>query len=57
VCSCFSVTEATIRAAIAEMGLTSAAEIGAVLRAGTNCGSCVPELKKILASGVLAEAS
>jgi assimilatory nitrate reductase catalytic subunit len=57
VCSCFSVTESTIRAAIAERGLSTAAEIGAVLRAGTNCGSCVPELKKILASGVLAEAS
>ena len=48
VCSCFSVTEATIRAAIAEKGLTSPAEIGAALKAGTNCGSCIPELKKLL---------
>jgi assimilatory nitrate reductase catalytic subunit len=24
------------------------AEIGTVLRAGTNCGSCIPELKAIL---------
>jgi NAD(P)H-nitrite reductase large subunit len=29
-------------------GLTSLAEIGSVLRASTNCGSCLPELKKIL---------
>jgi len=42
------VTEAAIRTAIAEKGLTSAAEIGAALKAGTNCGSCVPELKKLL---------
>jgi assimilatory nitrate reductase catalytic subunit len=57
VCSCFSVTEATVRAVIAEKGLSNAAEIGAVLKAGTNCGSCVPELKKILASNTLAEVS
>ncbi|MGB6509151.1 MAG: (2Fe-2S)-binding protein [Xanthobacteraceae bacterium] len=31
------------------------AEIGAALRAGTNCGSCIPELKAILNS-VQAEA-
>lgn len=28
--------------------VTSLAEIGRVSRAGTNCGSCVPELKKVL---------
>ena len=28
--------------------LTTVAEIGAALRAGTNCGSCIPELKAIL---------
>jgi assimilatory nitrate reductase catalytic subunit len=28
--------------------LTSVAEIGAALRAGTNCGSCLPELATIL---------
>jgi assimilatory nitrate reductase catalytic subunit len=26
------------------------AEIGAALRAGTNCGSCIPELKQLLAA-------
>ena len=49
VCSCFSVSEASIRAAIRKDGLTTPAGIGAVLKAGTNCGSCIPELKKLLA--------
>ena len=48
VCSCFSVSEERIAAAIREDGLTSAAQIGARLKAGTNCGSCIPELKKLL---------
>ncbi|WP_026608031.1 nitrate reductase [Methylocapsa acidiphila] len=48
VCSCFSVGESAIRAAIRAGKFISAAEIGAALRAGTNCGSCVPELKKLL---------
>ena len=48
VCSCFSVSEDSIRAAIQADGLTSAAQIGARLKAGTNCGSCIPELKKLL---------
>jgi len=29
-------------------GLGSAEDIGAVLKAGANCGSCVPELKRLL---------
>jgi assimilatory nitrate reductase catalytic subunit len=49
VCSCFSVSEAAIRAAMRKDGLTTPAGIGAVLKAGTNCGSCIPELKKLLA--------
>ncbi len=49
ICSCFGVTEAEIRTAIAEKGLTTAAQIGHHLQAGTNCGSCIPELKKLLA--------
>ena len=30
-------------------GAHSAAEIGARLKAGTNCGSCIPELKRLIA--------
>jgi assimilatory nitrate reductase catalytic subunit len=48
VCSCFSVSQDTILAAIQADGLTSAAQIGSRLKAGTNCGSCIPELKKLL---------
>jgi assimilatory nitrate reductase catalytic subunit len=53
VCSCMSVSEASIRKAIREHGLTSTAEIGALLGAGTHCGSCLPELKKMLAFNVI----
>jgi assimilatory nitrate reductase catalytic subunit len=48
VCSCFTVGEKTICAAIKEQKLTTAEQIGAYLKAGTNCGSCVPELKELL---------
>lgn len=49
VCACFGVGLASIRAAIAPGGATTPEAIGAALRAGTNCGSCVPELRRILA--------
>ena len=48
VCACFGVGRTTILAAIAA-GARSAAEIGVQLKAGTNCGSCVPELKRLVA--------
>nr|WP_233859893.1 nitrate reductase [Paraburkholderia sp. HD33-4] len=48
VCSCFGVGRTTICMAIREQGLKTAAEITACLKAGSNCGSCVPELKKLL---------
>jgi assimilatory nitrate reductase catalytic subunit len=48
VCACFAVGRTTIMEAIEAAKLTSAAEIGAALRAGTNCGSCLPELAAIL---------
>ncbi len=48
VCSCFSVSQESILAAIQADGLTTPAQIGARLKAGTNCGSCIPELKKLL---------
>ena len=40
----------TLHETITSKRLTSVAEIGVALRAGTNCGSCIPELKAILAS-------
>ena len=48
VCACFGVGRATICDAIAAGSHTSA-EIGARLKAGTNCGSCIPELKRLIA--------
>ena len=50
VCACFSVGQKTIEKAIKEQGLTSAADVGACLKAGTNCGSCIPELKQLIVS-------
>ena len=48
VCSCFGVGRNTICAAIRKQGLTTPQQIGQKLKAGTNCGSCIPELKTIL---------
>jgi assimilatory nitrate reductase catalytic subunit len=49
VCACFSVGLATIRDAIQSGAATNVETIGQALRAGTNCGSCLPELKRIVA--------
>jgi assimilatory nitrate reductase catalytic subunit len=49
VCACFGVGRTTICGAIGN-GARTAAEIGAKLKAGTNCGSCIPELKPLTAS-------
>src|SRR5262245_28381687 len=48
VCACFAVGLAGIEKAVAS-GAATVEKIGKLLRAGTNCGSCVPELKKIVA--------
>lgn len=48
VCACFNVGENTIRDAIKKHNLKSVDGIGKCLNAGTNCGSCVPELKQLL---------
>ncbi|MGC2122235.1 MAG: molybdopterin-dependent oxidoreductase [Xanthobacteraceae bacterium] len=49
ICACFGVGLAAIRDALANGGAVSVADIGRMLRAGTNCGSCVPELRGIIA--------
>jgi assimilatory nitrate reductase catalytic subunit len=54
VCACFGVGRNTICDAIAA-GAHSAAEIGARLKAGTNCGSCIPELKRLIAQNATAK--
>jgi assimilatory nitrate reductase catalytic subunit len=54
VCACFGVGRTTICDAIAG-GARSAADIGAQLKAGTNCGSCIPELKRLIAQASVAD--
>ncbi len=49
ICACFGVGRNTITAA-AEGGLTSVEAIGHALRAGTNCGSCRPEIAALIAA-------
>ncbi len=49
VCACFSVGQKQLEKAIKAEGLTSTKEIGELLKAGSNCGSCIPELKQIIA--------
>ena len=49
VCACFGVGLNTLTTAIRERGLTTPEAIGATLKAGTNCGSCVPELRQLIA--------
>jgi assimilatory nitrate reductase catalytic subunit len=48
VCACYGVGLEAIRRAITLGKAVSVAEIGRTLRAGTNCGSCVPELQGIV---------
>jgi assimilatory nitrate reductase catalytic subunit len=56
VCACFGVGLHTLHRTIADQRLTSLKEIGSILRAGTNCGSCIPELKAILSNSCMENA-
>jgi assimilatory nitrate reductase catalytic subunit len=49
VCACFQVGRRRIAACI-RAGARSTEAIGAAVKAGTNCGSCLPELKRLLAA-------
>ncbi len=48
ICSCFSIGEIPIADAVRQ-GCHSVQQLGDKLKCGTNCGSCIPELKKIIA--------
>jgi len=48
VCACFGVGENRIVDAIEKQNLTTVEAIGKQLQAGTNCGSCLPELRALL---------
>jgi assimilatory nitrate reductase catalytic subunit len=48
ICACYSIGLGAIRDAIASTAASTEA-IGAALRAGTKCGTCLPELRSIIA--------
>ena len=53
VCTCLNVTDAAITAELAQCHGTDAdrlAQLQGKLRCGTNCGSCLPELKRMVRS-------
>ncbi len=56
-CSCFSVGVNTILTAIETGGLMSVEAVGQALQAGTNCGSCKPEIAALLARSQMKEAA
>ncbi len=56
VCACFGVGLTAIRDALRSGAAASVEGVGAALRAGTNCGSCLPELKRIVADAGAAAA-
>ena len=53
VCTCFDVAEELLRKTFAAAGGTAESALGEVrdvLKCGTNCGSCLPELKRLAAA-------
>jgi assimilatory nitrate reductase catalytic subunit len=48
VCACFQVKLDSVRKAIACGETSTLVQIGQKLRAGTNCGSCIAELKRLI---------
>jgi len=53
VCNCFNVSETEINDSLLGTHGDAEAKLAALqqkLKCGTNCGSCVPELKKIIIS-------
>ena len=55
VCACFGVGRNRLCAAIANEGLRTADAIGRRLKAGTNCGSCLPELQALIAAAPISD--
>lgn len=48
VCACFNVGINTLVETIQAQKLTTPDQVGEVLRAGTNCGSCLPEIAELI---------
>lgn len=47
ICSCFQIGDKQIKAAVEE-GFNNVESLGSKLKCGTNCGSCIPELKTVI---------
>ncbi|MEM7541943.1 MAG: nitrate reductase [Pseudomonadota bacterium] len=56
ICSCHGIGSKTIQRAIID-GADDLAAVGACTRAGTNCGSCRPEIQQLINAVSVAEAS
>jgi assimilatory nitrate reductase catalytic subunit len=48
ICACFGVGVEAVRSAVRSGAVRTIDDIGSTLRAGSNCGSCLPELKRVL---------
>jgi assimilatory nitrate reductase catalytic subunit len=48
VCSCFGIDAPRIAEAVRQGGLKHPRQVGAALKAGTNCGSCIPEIQALI---------
>jgi assimilatory nitrate reductase catalytic subunit len=57
ICACLGVGVDVVRNAINSGAAKTVADIGAILRAGTNCGSCLPELKRMIVHERIAQSS
>ncbi|MBD1556412.1 nitrate reductase [Vibrio sp. S9_S30] len=53
ICSCFKVSDLQIKQAIEQHNIQSLHQLQAVLKCGTNCGSCIPELNNALEQHVI----
>ncbi len=56
ICACFGISRAAVEAAVAD-GARSLDAVAAATRAGSNCGSCRPELRALLRGMRLREAA
>lgn len=52
VCVCFGIGTLEILRTVSEQRLTTVEQVGAALSAGTNCGSCRPQIAQLLAQPV-----
>jgi assimilatory nitrate reductase catalytic subunit len=48
ICACFGVGVEVVRSAVQSGAVRTIDDIGKTLRAGSTCGSCLSELKRIL---------